>query len=174
METVKEENKGLLEPAPAPRGIRIGKFDDQYSIPFFYWYSHGRNYAALSRSEIGGEKKSTAWKHIGKAHLWREEAAYLDRQRYLRIRNSVEEATEERAKHLITIALQALDNALIFNHLGEIVDVGFTVESVADLDKISRLILLLQGDADQRVAVTSFSDLVKRVGGKNVGEGDKG
>ena len=159
-----EEEKDFKDPAPVPHGKGKGKFDDRFAEAFFYWMSNGRSYTKLAKSRFGGSTSANTWLSRAKSNRWEEEAAFLDHQKFCRIQKTLSDATEERAKYLTEVALRALDNAIILNKMGEVVDVSFQVESVSDLDKLSRLVLLLQGSADQRVAVSSFSDLVQKMG----------
>jgi|GEM_PF-4171075 len=161
-----EEKEASSESIQPLRGKKAGEFDERYSEAFFYWYVHGRSFTALSRDEAGEGVSARTWQTRAVENCWREEAAYLDRRRYFRIRKIVEMEADERVKYFTNVAVQALDNAIIYNEHGEIVDVGIQAESVADMDKIARLVLLLQGDADQHLAVTSFSDLMEKLGGR--------
>ena len=135
---------------------------DEYMEEFEFWLGCGKGFVLLA--EEYEERNSRKWRLIAISHGWYGEAVRRLRERYERIKEAVETENVDRARGLIGVAYAALESAFIRDENGNIVDTNFDISSAADFDRVARLILLLQGDADSRSEISNFAEFMNALG----------
>jgi len=145
-------------------------FNPIYGEQFEFWLAHGRSWQTLS-DEYKEFKSADTWRSRAIRDGWYGEAAIRLRERYEMIKEAVESENVERAKGLIGVAYASLETAFIRDESGNVIETAFEIKSASDFDKVARLILLLQGDADSRHEINDFSSFMQAIGDEAVGIG---